>query len=614
MFADDTTLTSSGYSMQEVHSNLQTDLDNVTTWCTQNAMILNATKSNAIILKKWLKDVASHQCQSETVQMLTSKLSVRHVWKITSEKKLSNFVQNVTSTTCTRYHRRIAASKSHKLLDTDDAKTASVSSMVTKCRYHPDRDIEMYCGTHDMVYCTKCIATEHRTCESVKYIEDITTPSVQQNEKQGLQDEAKAIHDQLIAANKKKQKNVGSLEEQRNEILRNIHDIERNLIEHIGKLKREAVESLNKRYSEINSEMESEITLTANTITEVDKSTSMLQSVSNMNARQQFVQMKLIKRTVKDAKKLFEESEPHATRVARFTENVDLRTVLMTATELGCFETMNKNQKLPTPKQYKMKSKKAIKVRMPNDNTDCYIFDTCQLHDGTIILTDCNNKKVKWLDVNYKVKCHCILNDRPRDICCTTQNEVAVKMNNNKVQFISVDSSLAILRDISIEGGSYWGMAYIAGDLWVSTGSGINVYSRSGTLLKSISNNVNGQRIFKSSPQHIAASGENVIVADGSDGAVCLGRDGTAKSELRDGRLNYTQGVCVSSDGTVFLSGYSSRNIVMFSGDGNCKGELLTQEMGLTYLGSLYYDNKRNCLILECHRRCDSIYILEMCD
>ncbi|XP_053378955.1 uncharacterized protein LOC128548377 [Mercenaria mercenaria] len=368
-------------------------------------------------------------------------------------------------------------------------------------------------------------------------------------------------------------------------------------------------------YSEINSEMELEITSTANTITEVDKSTSMLQTVSDMDARQQFVQMKLIKRTIKDAKKLFEEADSQGTRVARFTENADLKTVLTTVTELGRLETMNKNQKLPTPKQYKMKSKKEIKVRMPNDSTDCLISDTCQLHDGTIILTDYNNKKVKWLDVNYKVKCHCDLNDHPRDICCTTQNEVAVKMSNNKIQFISVDSSLALLRYISIEDGGYWGMAYIAGDLWVSAGFGINVYSRSGTLLKSISNNVKGQKIFKSFPQHMVACGENVIVADRCDGAVCLGRDGTVKRQLRDGRLNYTQGVCVSSDGIVFLSGFDFRNIVMFSGDGKCQGELLTtKEMGLPNPGSLYYDNKRNCIILTCHTRCNSIYILEMCD
>ncbi|XP_053388949.1 uncharacterized protein LOC123554577 [Mercenaria mercenaria] len=254
--------------------------------------------------------------------------------------------------------------------------------------------------------------------------------------------------------------------------------------------------------------MEAEITLTANTIREVDKSTSMLQTVSNMDARQQFVQMKLIKRTVKDAKKLFKESESQGTRVARFIENADLKTVIMTATDLGRLETINKHKKLPSPKQYKLKSKREIHVRMQNDVERCYISDTCQLHDGTIILTDFYNKKVKWLDTNYNVKCHCDLNKYPRDICCTTENEFAVKMHDNKVQFISVDGSLSVLRDISIEGGNIWGMAYIAGDLWVSTGSGINVYNRSGTLLKSIKNNVKGQRIFKSSPQRMAVSGK----------------------------------------------------------------------------------------------------------
>ncbi|XP_053376134.1 transcription intermediary factor 1-alpha-like isoform X2 [Mercenaria mercenaria] len=67
--------------------------------------------------------------------------------------------------TCTRHHGRQKITRSHKLLDRNAAKQASAVSMTTKCHYHPDRDIEMYCGTHDMVCCLKCIATEHRLYE-----------------------------------------------------------------------------------------------------------------------------------------------------------------------------------------------------------------------------------------------------------------------------------------------------------------------------------------------------------------------------------------------------------------------------------------------------------------
>jgi hypothetical protein len=50
MFADDTSLTTTGNTLQEVNTNLQKDLDNVNTWCMQNAMVLNAQKSKAMHL------------------------------------------------------------------------------------------------------------------------------------------------------------------------------------------------------------------------------------------------------------------------------------------------------------------------------------------------------------------------------------------------------------------------------------------------------------------------------------------------------------------------------------------------------------------------------------
>lgn len=63
---------------------------------------------------------------------------------------------------CTRHHGRQRATRSHKLLDKSDTNQGSSVTITAKCLYHQDREIEMYCGTHDMVYCSKCIATEHR--------------------------------------------------------------------------------------------------------------------------------------------------------------------------------------------------------------------------------------------------------------------------------------------------------------------------------------------------------------------------------------------------------------------------------------------------------------------
>ena len=64
---------------------------------------------------------------------------------------------------CTRHHARQRITRSHKLVDKDEAKDPPHVAMTTaKCLFHPDREIEMYCREHDMVYCLKCVVTGHK--------------------------------------------------------------------------------------------------------------------------------------------------------------------------------------------------------------------------------------------------------------------------------------------------------------------------------------------------------------------------------------------------------------------------------------------------------------------
>ncbi|XP_053374847.1 E3 ubiquitin-protein ligase TRIM33-like [Mercenaria mercenaria] len=340
--------------------------------------------------------------------------------------------QEYLCTTCTIHHGRQKATRSHKLLDRDTAKQGSVPAVTTKCRYHPDRDIEMYCEGHDMVYCLKCIATDHRACSGVTGIEEIKTSSIQQMEVDRLQNDTRNIQERLADTDKKKQKNIDCLEEQRDEIFTKIEDVERGLIEHIRKLKREAVSTLNKDYTLVKEKLKSGITLIANMKKEIENASSQSQTFTSMDVGQQFVQMKLIQQTVNDAVKLVEDSEAKGSKVLCFTENADLKTSIMTATSLGHVNTVTENDRQTAQRVYKVKSKKEINIKVPNDRATCQIVDLCQLQDGTIILADCNNWKIKRLDMNYNIKDHYDLGHLLRGICCTGQNEVAVKMYSNK--------------------------------------------------------------------------------------------------------------------------------------------------------------------------------------
>ncbi|XP_045205210.2 E3 ubiquitin-protein ligase TRIM33-like [Mercenaria mercenaria] len=121
-------------------------------------------------------------------------------------------------TTCTKYHLKMKATRDHKLVDREEGKHESKTAKATlriKCQQHPDRDIEMYCGTHDMVYCLMCIATEHRTCSDVTSLTDAAGLKFQQNEITRMQKESESIKELLKDTEKKKQQNVTLVEEKK---------------------------------------------------------------------------------------------------------------------------------------------------------------------------------------------------------------------------------------------------------------------------------------------------------------------------------------------------------------------------------------------------------------
>ncbi|XP_053392030.1 uncharacterized protein LOC123563791 [Mercenaria mercenaria] len=361
----------------------------------------------------------------------------------------------------------------------------------------------------------------------------------------------------------------------------------------------------------MNGELESEISVSTNMIQNLKKTSEQLQSVAGMDAVQQFVQMKLMKKTVTEANKLHADVETNGTKSVCFTENTDFITSVMSANTFGEVRTEAEEKKPSKPIQYKMKSKEEINVRISNDKSRCAISDVCQLPDGMVLLTDQCNNKVKRLDMNYCIKDYCDLDELPKGICCIDKNEVAVKLFNNKLQFISVGSTLSKTSCITIKGGGNYGMALYAGELWISSGDGVNVYNTTGTLIKSIDKDQTGKAIFKSTTNHMTVSSNNIIVADWSDGAVCLKKDAKVMMELRDKRLRGTLGVCASDSGTVFLCGYNSNNIVMFSSDGKCLGELIAADAGLKKPMSLCYDSNKHCIIITCCMS-DFIYVIDL--
>ncbi|XP_053392480.1 E3 ubiquitin-protein ligase TRIM33-like isoform X2 [Mercenaria mercenaria] len=116
---------------------------------------------------------------------------------------------------------------------------------VEPCDKHPEEMIKMYCGEHDIVCCTVCIALDHRECKDVHYIlklaKDIRT-SQEYNDyadeltriKTVYEDTKQSIQDEIIKMSDVKTEIVNEIKEYKQELVSKIEDLERRSLEKVN--------------------------------------------------------------------------------------------------------------------------------------------------------------------------------------------------------------------------------------------------------------------------------------------------------------------------------------------------------------------------------------------
>jgi hypothetical protein len=116
-----------------------------------------------------------------------------------------------------------------------------------------------------------------------------------------------------------------------------------------------------------------------------------------------------------------------------------------------------------------VKGKKTYTVKVKSDSETCSIYSACTLADGTIILTDCNNTKLKRVNTtSYTVTDYCEVPHDPLQVCHITDQEVAVSRASSwLIQFVSLGRTMQKTRQINT-GFRCYALAYADGKLFVS--------------------------------------------------------------------------------------------------------------------------------------------------
>jgi outer membrane protein assembly factor BamB len=202
------------------------------------------------------------------------------------------------------------------------------------------------------------------------------------------------------------------------------------------------------------------------------------------------------------------------------------------------------------------------------------------MEDGTIILADNNNNKLKRLHkYNYTVTDYCDLTEWPWRLCMINNTKVAVTVpSKEEVHFISIEGHMKSTNKIKTDFKCY-GLAYANNNLYISDSkTSVYMYTLTGRKLIHVqfSKDPLGYTLF-SDIQSLAVSkdAKRIYVADSYNGLIVMDNNGHVITSFKDEQLKFASCCYCTQVGSVLVSGNGSNNVLQFTSDGELIGEII---------------------------------------
>ncbi|KAL4224417.1 hypothetical protein ACF0H5_017869 [Mactra antiquata] len=507
---------------------------------------------------------------------------------------------------CTDTHKKFPALSSHNLLDVSQGNQAGNQQPrlpefpTERCGTHHGKVLDMYCKKHNVVGCSTCISKDHRSCPDSQIYsipEMINTLFNLSNSKQ-TQSLLKDLMNSMSSISDSKDDQLATLIKARNEALKEITKFQKALETAVKKAAEISKKELENTYKKLEEEILHDKTEVQKTKDALQNSSKILQKAEG-NRAQRFVCTKLAETQMKEA------DDQMSKRILKNLEDVQL---LFTPNQSlmnyinglhGIGEVVRRTKKRTD--LYKVKGSTDINISLNDDSSLCFSFGSCFTYDDKLLVTDCNNKKLKRLDVqNLTVIDACKLHGVPFGVHCVSTNEAVVACGSpNMIQFVSIDKNMTPTRQIKMSHYCY-DITTKDDKLYITdNGSSLYKYDMTGNLLKTISQDNAGNNLFSNSRYITFIESGNMYVGDCRNGIVCFDDAGNYLSTYNDNDLSGTDGVCVDGRGNIFVVGCNSPNVVQFNEDGKKIGVVVKQQDGIKYPRSLCFHQKLNRLFVS---------------
>ncbi|XP_060574257.1 uncharacterized protein LOC132731974 [Ruditapes philippinarum] len=478
--------------------------------------------------------------------------------------------QDYYCTPCTDFHKMFPAMSMHQFIDKSSFNTVSLhtslpSFPVEKCEVHKSKLLDMYCADHDDVACATCIAIKHRTCQHIHSIPDEVDDLCKEIDADKTNIELIRIKTKIEEAERAKKFLIKELNAQKEKATESIRQFRKELEVILDTLEKTTLKTLEEKYKNGKGKLEDEIKNLHRHIDELKLSSQKL-TKSVGNKAQEYVAVKTSRKQIIEANEAEAESVTNSSDVkVEFIADSTIKDALKDFKTFGLISVSNTEN--IREKMYVVKSKKQVNIKHQNDRTSCHVLGSCFTDDGLLFLADYNNKTFKLIDLSSEsIKDKLNLEASPYRICQISKNDFAVSLNNQTIQFVTMDKELITTGQLNLDHVCN-GLAYKDNKLFISdSNTALYIYDMNGIMLKKITTDKQGNAIFNDNKDiSVSSDGKMIYVADYYKGLIVLDIEGNYKTTITDPDFINLFGVCTDKRGNIFVCGWGNSKIVQIN-------------------------------------------------
>ncbi|XP_069134006.1 tripartite motif-containing protein 2-like [Argopecten irradians] len=456
-------------------------------------------------------------------------------------------------------------------------------TLTKKCDKH-NKKMGYFCVDHKSFGCSKCIIVAHRKCNDVATTENYCNTLDRNSTLKETTTYLQKATDSLESAVKNFQQYLQSIADDKESALQSIDDMEERFIQRMKEMKKEITDDLIAKYKLESDNMKA-------TSQKCERLKIAIQNTmeSTATARQQNDHMGTIL--------LYQRGQTELDAWKDLVKEMGMTSSTVSLKHEAKFDgTILKFGKIVVQKQQRqytdvpdltkplseceLKEVRQMNIRMESDRSNCDACGVIITPDGSIVVGDDNNRKLKLINTDGDVVDELKVDGYPWDLCLVDNTTVAAAVGN-RVHVVSVTPSKLTLSNVINIGKTCYGITYRNGEFIVSSDKEVYRVTKDGktqmlhrgtNTIYTLSHDHRTGTLFV--PYHYYNPGSTAV---GS-----LSTDNLHKDVLKVGIVRYAYGVDVDIESNVYVCGYGSDNVVQMSGDGTNVRELLTAADGIS--------------------------------